>query len=74
MALIKSTENTSDASDRNPTTCVSEAFYNACDVASSEASDCDPTATTLRRRLASARFIRAVDAFHRTVTLKSPIN
>ena len=33
MALIKLTENASDASDRNPTACVSDTFYNACDVA-----------------------------------------
>ena len=46
MALIKSTEKTSDASDRDPTSCVSNAFYNACDVASSYACDRDPTATT----------------------------
>ena len=45
-ALIKSSENASDASDRDPMACVSEMFYNACDVASSKASDRDPTATT----------------------------
>ena len=46
MALIKSTENASDASDRDSTTCVSKVFYNACDVVSSEASDRDSTTTT----------------------------
>ena len=45
-ALIKSSENAFDAFDRDPTVCVSEAFYNACDMASSEASDRDPTAMT----------------------------
>ena len=39
-------ENGSNASDRDPMTCVFYAFYNACDVASSDASDHDPTATT----------------------------
>ena len=46
MVEIKSTENASRASDRDPMACVSDAFYNACDVASSEASDRDPTAMT----------------------------
>ena len=46
MALIKSSKNAYDASDRDPMSCVYEAFYNACDVASSEASDRDPTTTT----------------------------
>ena len=46
MALIKSIENASDAFDRDPTTCVSEVFYNACDVASFEAFYRDPTAMT----------------------------
>ena len=45
MAHIKSTENASDASDRDPTVCVSDAFYNACDVASSRASISNPMAT-----------------------------
>ena len=35
MVEIKSTENASDACDRDPTTCVFYAFYNACDMASS---------------------------------------
>ena len=46
MVEIKSIENTSDASDRHPTTCVFYAFYNACDVASLDVSDRDPTPMT----------------------------
>ena len=46
MALIKSTKNASDAFDQDPTACVSDAFYIAFDVASSEASDHDPMAST----------------------------
>ena len=39
-------KNTSNASDHDPTTRVSDAFYNACDMASSDASDRDPMAMT----------------------------
>ena len=46
MVEIKSTENTSRASDRDPTARVFHAFYNACDVASSQASIGDPTTPT----------------------------
>ena len=46
MALIKSADNTSDVSNRNPTAGVSDTFYDACDVASSDASDRDPTTMT----------------------------
>ena len=46
MVEIKSTENASRASDRNPMSCFFHAFYNACDVASSRASIGDQTATT----------------------------
>ena len=46
MVEIKSTENASRASDRDPTTSAFYAFYNACDVASSRASIGDPTTTT----------------------------
>ena len=43
---IKSTENASDASDRDPTAGVSMRFIMQSDVASSQASDRDPIATT----------------------------
>ena len=44
--MIESMENASDAFDRDPTTCVFDAFYNTCDVASCEASNRDQTAMT----------------------------
>ena len=43
---IKPIQNASRSSDRNPTASVLMHFYNVCDVASSDASDCDPTGTT----------------------------
>ena len=43
---IKLMENASNASDCDPVACVFDAFYNACDVASSDASNRDPTSTT----------------------------
>ena len=46
MVEIKSTQNTSDASNRDPTACISDAFYNTCDVVSFDTSDHNPTATT----------------------------
>ena len=46
MVKIKSTENPYDASDRNPTAGISMSFITHGDVASSRASDRDPTATT----------------------------
>ena len=46
MVEIKSIENTSDASDRDPTVGVSMRFITRGNVASSRASDRDPTATT----------------------------
>ena len=45
MALIKSSENASDASDRDPTAGVFDAFLNARDAASSQVSGRDLTAT-----------------------------
>ena len=46
MVEIKLTQNASDAFDRDPTACVFYAFYNACDMASSDASDHDPMTMT----------------------------
>ena len=46
MVEIKSTKNTLRASDRDPTTSIFYAFYNACDMASSQASIGDRTAAT----------------------------
>ena len=45
MALIKSSENASDASDRDPTAGVFDAFLNACNTTSSRVSGRDLTAT-----------------------------
>ena len=45
MALNRSMENASEASDRDPTVCVLMRFITHGDVASSRASDRDPTAT-----------------------------
>ena len=46
MVEIKLTQNASRSSDRDPTVCVSDGFYNTYDVASSDASDRDPMAMT----------------------------
>ena len=46
MFEIKSIENASDASDHDPTADISMRFLTHIDVASSQASDCDPMATT----------------------------